>query len=146
MTLVPKDIYRTIEWHFFNYEDIKRQIKDYEESQLDMAGRQITSEGLGHGVGKHGDPTAIIAANIVDGGPKHIQKYRQWIRVIDHAKKACEGTRKEDLINLYYNKGGAYYSVAADMNVSVPTFYDIKEEVVAMAYTAAIQSGLLRVY
>lgn len=144
MTLVPKESYRTLEWHWYNKDKIKQDILDYEQSQLDASGHQICSEDVGHGIGKHGDPTAIIASNMVDGGPMQIRQYRKWLAVLDKVKRSVEGTDKEALIRMFYEQGLGYRKTAEKMGVSVPSFYDKKEELIYTTYTVAIEDGLMR--
>ena len=57
-----------------------------------------------------------------------------------------KGTDKEALISLHYEGGLNYKQAAIAMNVSIPTFYDRKEELVGLTYAAAIEAGLLRAF
>jgi hypothetical protein len=135
-----------IDWYWHNLRAVRRAVREYEEDQIAAAGHQVYSADVGRGIGKHGDPTALLAANIIEGGPREIRNHRRWLLVLDRVRKEVKGTDKEALINLYYEGGLNYKQAAIAMNVSIPTFYDRKEELVGLTYAAAIEAGLLRAF
>jgi len=146
MGIVPRRAYRTIDWYWHNLHAVRQAVREYEEDQIAAAGRQVYSTDVGRGIGKHGEQTALLAINIIEGGPREIRNYRRWLLVLDRVRKEVKGTDKEALINLYYEGGLNYKQAASAMNVAIPTFYDRKEELVGLTYAAAIEAGLLRAF
>jgi hypothetical protein len=146
MAIVPRQAYRTIDWYWHNLAAVRRAVREYEEDQIAAAGHQVYPPDVGRGIGKHGEPTALLAINIIEGGPREIRNYRRWLLVLDRVRKEVKGTDKEALINLYYEGGLNYKQAAIAMNVSIPTFYDRKGELVGLTYAAAIEAGLLRAF
>jgi hypothetical protein len=146
LAVVPREIYKAIEWHFFNYAGMKQALDEYEEERLACAGKTVIPEGTGRGIGRHSDSTAMLAIDRIEGGSKEIKEARQWIWVVESVAKSYEGTAHGQLIKLYYKDKYSDREVAKKLGVDRSMFYFMKADIVTMAYLAAIQKKLLKVF
>jgi len=125
---------------------MREMLRDYEDATRDTARNDIYDDNVGHGIGKHSDPTAMAAIDAIEGGTKEIQRIRAWLWVIHNVVEFYKGTSNGQLIDLYYNQKLSCDEVAKEMGTTKQWFFETKGEIVTKAFTAAVQKKLLKVF
>ena len=136
--IIPKSIEYQIESHFFCYEEEKKQAEILERDIAEAITPNL--DGVG-GSGGISDPTAQKAAQI----EKETRSIRMWVDVVDATIKHFRATESEkaEFFKLHYVQLKSPPTAQIELNISQPTFYRWRKDLLTYAALQAAKAGLL---
>ncbi|AEE95767.1 DUF1492 domain-containing protein [Mahella australiensis] len=139
MGVVPKWVFRCIEHYLYNYFDEKRQLEHDKQDIIESSPPEL--EPGGNGKSRHGDPTAIKGIKVSSGD---IRMRELWLSIVDDILADYRGTEYEALIQKRYFDQLGYTQICMELNISQPTFFRWRNEIVEHGINLAISKGLVR--
>lgn len=145
MAVLDTKTYRRVEWHLFNYFDMRRQVVEYEDRRKaisDSSRARIT--GGGSGVSRRSDPTATKTLELLDLCEERWTAVL-WVNVIKDVIAKYEGSPKGQLLELkYFSDMGEEY-ICSRLAIERATYYNWRNEIVIYTALVAAQSNLIQI-
>ena len=140
--MLNKEIYKTIEYYLYNYNDIDKKIAEVEDELTSS----ISYSYNGWIKNKHRNISAVEDQAIRIADSKRILKLRKWKKVI---YKVLEIYKKFDMqkykyIELRYFKKYNYKQIESEYIIDASTQTRIKQEVMYYIIIFAVQEGLIK--
>jgi len=139
MGVLERQIYKKIEWHLYNYFNLKREVNEAKEEIINAGGRDLTE--WGGGISYHSDPTATRAIKLTR--PELVEK-EKWLKVIEGTIQHYKGTEKGRLLQKKYFDQLGERHICRELHIERTTYYRWREEIVIYAALLAVQYGLIR--
>lgn len=138
-SVIPKNIYRTIEYRLHTYNEMKLRIEDWQASVYSTQNTQETIKGKG----RTSDPTARIVINLLNP-PKNIKEDMQWAEIIEEAKKFCESKGRSKLFDVWYGCNPTSKTLAAmKIPAHINTLDSWRDDIVYFIAFRASQKNLV---
>jgi hypothetical protein len=144
MASVPRRVYKTVEWAFYNVDVLRAAVKAHDDEVLDDLQKPRIPKATGGGIGYHSDSTALSAIKLIEGGSRDIRRYRKWVKVVDAITDYYAGTVYGQLIEMYYQQGCKEVEICRKLHVDRRTFYRMKEEIIASSWRVGVENGVLK--
>ncbi len=140
MSILDKDTYKKVEWHLYNYFQLRREVQEYEEDILESGAQEHGESGSGRSW--HSDPTACKVLRLVS--PDMLQK-QKWLKVVRKVLMKFDGTDKGRLIEKKYFEELGEVHVCMELHISRATFFNWREEIVLFTALLAVQEKLIKI-
>jgi RinA family phage transcriptional activator len=140
MGVLERQIYKKIEWHLYNYFNLKREVNEAKEEIINAGGRDLTE--WGGGISYHSDPTALRAIKLTK--PELIEK-EKWLKVIESTIKRYQGTEKGQLLQKKYFDELGEKHICQKLHIERATYFRWREEIVTYTAMLALQEGLISI-
>ncbi len=140
MGVLDKRIYKRIEWHLYNYHNLKREIEQEKQEIIEKSGRDIAE--WGGGISYHSDSTANRAIKLTR--PDLVEK-EKWLKVIEGTIQHFQGTEKGRLLQKKYFDELGERHICQELHIERATYYNWRNEIVFYTALLAAQEGLIKV-
>lgn len=134
MAVIPRSIYRVVEWHLHNVPRLLAESLRKEMPSLLPSGVPVISGGKG----RHSDRTADIAMSLADES-----KWQRWMDCISKTERHFSGSMEQDMARRYYGQNTTVLAVADAMCVDKQTVNRYRDRYVAFLALAAACDGLI---
>lgn len=138
MAAFSRKIYKTIEWHFYHYSEVKQQAERDREEILAAASYAIETSGV------RGTDTSDKTGNTV----LRLEESRanaEWCAVVEATIERYRDSPLGMLINMIYVEKLGIYRICDRMSVDRSTLYNWKEEIVTYAALKACEKNLINI-
>lgn len=146
MAVIPRSIYRVVEWHLHNVPRILGELEDgMTLTDRDAILSQQLPSGIpkvGGGRGSHSDRVASAGIALAHRASKNA-KWQQWMRCIQQAQWHFDGPVELDMANRYYGTNTTVLAVAEDMFVDKQTVNRYRDKYVTYVALCAACDGLI---
>lgn len=139
MAVLNRRTYKKIEYYFYNYFLLMRDVKEKREEI-------ISSQGSSKDVLKFDgatNKTDITAAKTMK--LCELQEKEKWLRVIGAVLERYKNTEKLKLIEKKYFEGLSEVQICTELHIERRTYYIWRNEIVLFAAIIAVQEGVLKV-
>jgi hypothetical protein len=140
MGVLDRKLFKLLEWHLYNYRNIKQEIKEYRESVLSSSPPEIGE--WGGGIGYYSDPTAIKAIKLLR--PSILEK-EKWVMVIEKTVAHFCKEDKGKLIRLKYFEQKNRKHICEKLHIERRTYYTWVNEIILYMALLAQKYGLIDV-
>ena len=140
MGVLERQIYKKIEWHLYNYFNLKREVNEAKEEIINAGGRDLTE--WGGGISYHSDPTALRAIKLTR--PELIEK-EKWLKVIENTIQHFKGTEKGRLLQKKYFDELGEKQICRELHIERATYFRWREEIVTYTAMLALQEELINI-
>lgn len=140
MGVLSREIYKQIEYYFYNYAEIQKQLIDA-KTTIYEALQQHHDGGGGCGAYKS-DPTALKALKLTGS---EIMSLEAVCKVVEKTIVRFKGTEKEKLLKMRYFQKLGKFVIMDDLNIEERTFYAWSEDIVIYAAFVAQKHNLIDV-
>jgi len=138
MCVLSREIYSQIEWYFYNYPRLKKELEDYRNDVANT--RSVAIGEWGKGRSFHADPTAMKTMKLLTPG---VIEKETWIKVIESTCKHFSGTEKGKLINLLYVENIKRHKICEQLFIERRTYYSWKKDILLFAAFLAQKHDLI---
>ena len=138
---LPKQHYRTVEWHLHNRATLYETIRNGRRTILD--GGSSHDNGVPSGHSKHSDPTAVKGILLSDG-TREMQRATRWIAAIRDTEKYFSGGPEVLLLTHFYGGNIKVPEFMRKHGMTKTKFYDLRDRIVNHLAMQAIGRGLIR--
>lgn len=139
MGVLDKRIYKRIEWHLYNYHNLKREIEQEKQEIIEKSGRDIAE--WGGGISFRSDPTASKGIKLTN--PELVKK-EKWLKVIEKTIQHFQGTEKGRLLQKKYLDLLGERHICRELHIERTTYYRWREEIITYVALLATQHGLIK--
>ncbi len=146
MAVIPRSIYRVVEWHLHNVPGI---LQAFEAGMTPEERAMIQSQQLpgsipqaGGSRGGHSDRVASMGITLANRASKN-ERWQQWMRCIQQAQWHFEGSVELDMARRYYGANTTVLAVAEAMFVDKQTVNRYRDKYVTYVALAAACEGLI---
>ncbi len=137
MAVIPRSIYRTVEWHLHN---VPRLLSEWQE---DLAGSLPSGiPVISSGKGSHSDRTAGLALRLAEAKGKQAT-WQRWNDCISRAQQHFAGMVEGEMALRYYGANTTVMAVAEAMYVDKQTINRYRDRYVSYTALAAACAGLI---
>ena len=142
--IIPRSIYKTIEYRLHTYELMKTRISEWEASIYSH--NKTIAETSSKAEGFYSDPTALTVIKMLNP-PNDIKTDMCWVNTIDRAREHfidCNKS-KECLFEFYYGKDKrSVTAILNDLYCEKQTFYNWRDDLVNWIAMRATQHNLIK--
>ncbi|MGI6634203.1 MAG: hypothetical protein ACOX7B_03405 [Christensenellales bacterium] len=138
MAVIPRSIYRVVEWHLHNVPRLVSAAREDELSSLLPSGMPVITGGKG----RHSDRTADAGIRLATDAGRMAQ-WQRWMDCINATRRHFEGGAEQDMAGRYYGQNTTVLSVAEAMFVDKQTVNRYRDRYVAYLALAAACEGLI---
>ena len=138
MAVIPRSIYREVEWHLHNVPRLIMEAVDEEPDRL--PGGIVMVAGS---KGRISDRTGDTALRRVEKAKKTAE-LEQWMACIEATRKHFDGRVEGDMAGRYYGMNKTVLAVADEMYVDKQTVNRYRDRYVAYLALLAACKGLIR--
>lgn len=142
MAIIPRGIYRAVEWHLHNVPRLMHQRDRQERADIVYSQMPGGIPCLGGSGGGHSDKAAKAGIALAEKDSR-MDRYRQWQRCIDRTKLHFAGEPEFDMVLRYYGTNRTIEKVAGEMFVNKQTVNRYRDKVVAYLALLAACEGLI---
>ena len=138
MSALDRKTYKTIEWHFYHYSEVKQQAETDREEILGAASYAIEASGV------RGTDTSDKTGNIV----LRLEESRtnaDWCAVVEATVARYRDSPLGMLINMIYVEKQGVYRICDKMSIDRSTLYNWKQEIITYAAMKACEKKLVEV-
>lgn len=139
MAAISRKNYKTIEWHFYNYDEIKRQTLQTKEDIIHASNYSADISGI-HGTGIS-DKTGNTVVEI-DGV---IRKNTDWCEVIEATIEKYKEIPIGMIIKMVYVKKLCSQRICDNLHIDRSTLYNWKLEIITYAALKACEKKLIEI-
>ncbi|MEA4960367.1 DUF1492 domain-containing protein [Lutispora sp.] len=140
MGIIDRKTYKKIEYYFYNYYAIRRELQYRKEDIIEEA-RPAVGE-WGGGISYHSDPTASKAIKLCKD---NIMEDEKWVRVVERTIAKFKGTGKGRLLQKKYFDELGEIHICRELHIERATYFNWRTEIILYAAMLAAQEGLLKV-
>lgn len=145
MAVLSRRIYREIEWHLYNYHELRRKAEEVAAQREDVLHRsRIPPSPGGGGVAHKSDPTASKAIERIRLAHEQRAAAR-WVNVIEQTIVRYADGPKGRLLELKYFSDMSEQYICHALSIERTTYYAWRNEIVTYTALIAAQQGLIRV-
>lgn len=137
-----KEVYKTVEWHLYNYQQHKSEIEAALEN-LAYSRSTFVNEYI---------PNTGFVSNPVERAvieyEKQYAKIEKWVKVIERAIDIVKNERNKKkymLLIMRYFQGLKTSKILEELGIDEHEFYKWKDDIVGLVALLAVQEGLLKV-
>ena len=141
MGVIPRQIYRTIEWQLHNAEDAARRCREQLQDVLDRA--QPGGSIAGNGKGPPGDRTGKTAVLLCEKA-QDIAEQEQWLLCIRLTREYFRGSVTGQVADQYYGRNVTILQVAEQMHYDKQSINRYRDRYVSFLALLASSRGLIR--
>jgi RinA family phage transcriptional activator len=141
MGILDRRTYKQIEWHLYNYHDLKQEVAEDKEDIINAGGRDYAEYGGGQSF--RSDPTAAKAMRLCK---RDIAEYEKWLKVIEHVIKRYSGTPLGMLLQKQYFDELGEIQICRELHIERSTYYRWRGEIVVYTAMIAVQEKLIKVH
>ena len=137
--LIPRNVYKTIEYRLHTYEQMKLRISEWEAG---IQSHNKTPQ-LSKNQGFYSDPTALTVIKLLNP-PNDINKDIKWVHLIDSAKIFAYDAGIDKLFDVWYGKSRPpILSVVSEIPCDKATFYRWRDTLVYWIAFRAVRHNLI---
>ena len=140
MGIIDRKTYKKIEFYFYNYYAIKRELHDRKEDIIEESRSSIGE--WGGGISYHSDPTASKAIKLCKD---NIVEEEKWVKVVERVIEKYKGTGKGKLLQKKYFDELGEVHICREIHIERATYFSWRTEIILSAAIYAAQEGLLKV-
>ena len=138
MAAFSRKIYKTIEWHFYHFGEVKQQAEMDREDIFGAANYAIEASGI------RGTDTSDKTGNTVLR-LEESQANADWCAVVEATVERYRDSPLGMLINMIYVEKQGVYRICDKMSIDRSTLYNWKEEIVTYAALKACEKNLINI-
>lgn len=140
MAVLDRHTYKKIEYYFYNYFSLMRDVKEKQEEILSSQGSSKDILKLEANISSQKtEITAVKAIKLCE-----LQEKEKWLCVIESVLKHYKNTEKLKLIEKKYFEELSEVQICTELNIERRTYYVWRNEIVLFAAIIAAQEGLLK--
>ena len=140
MAVLKRQTYKKIEYYFYNYFSLMRDVKEKREEILSSQGSSKDILKLEANISSQKtEITAVKAIKLCE-----LQEKEKWLCVIESVLKHYKNTEKLKLIEKKYFEELSEVQICTELNIERRTYYVWRNEIVLFAAIIAAQEGLLK--
>lgn len=139
MAVLNRRTYKKIEYYFYNYFLLMRDVKEKREEIISSQGSSKDVLKFDGATNKT-DITVAKAIRLCE-----LQEKEKWLRVIGAVIERYRDTEKLKLIEKKYFEGLSEVQICTELHIERRTYYIWRNEIVLFAAIIAVQEGVLKV-
>lgn len=138
MAVIPRSIYRVVEWHLHNVPRLVSVAREDELSSLLPSGMPVITGGKG----RHSDRTAEAGVRLA-GEAAGLARWQRWMDCIRKTERHFAGSVEQEMAGRYYGQNTTVLAVADAMCVDKQTVNRYRDRYVTYLALAAACDGLI---
>lgn len=137
MSIISKKLYKNIEWHFYHYNELKKEVAETEADILNAADYSIEATGV------HGTDTSDKVGNTVLRLEGALEDKAGWCKVIEATVEKFRSNVLGMMLNMVYVEKLGQQAICEALHIERSTYFSWKLDIITYAAMLACKKNLI---